>query len=269
MVAHPPIIDRSIPDRCGEPVHCHRPVAVEGALHAGVVADSGQPRDDGVGSSSSAGDRQLGCRDPANAAELRIQGETAIGNADLGTLGGPAFAEFVPIQETKRSILRLRPSELTRLLNSTPLGTVTSERRLYRDRQKAGYRIGEQRWVDLVRYTAWLAAERHAVKSVQPSEKPLSKKRGRITKQQVMGLLNAQSFCCGLTGWELTPHTAALDHRMPVSRGGEHTIANAQVLHEVVNRAKGTLTNEEFITLCRAVVSHAEATAPQPNKEQP
>lgn len=269
MVTHTPITDRSIPDRYDEPVHSRRPVAVESTLHAGVLADSGQPRNGGVGPPSSAGDGRLGCRDPANAAELFVQGEATNGNTDLGTLGGSAFAEFVPIQEAKRSILRLRPSELTRLLNSTPLGTVTSERQLYRDRQKAGYRIGEHRWVDLVRYTAWLAAERHAPKSISHSEKALPKKLGRITKQQVMSLLNAQSFSCGLTGWELTPHTASLDHRLPVSRGGEHTIANAQVLHEDVNRAKGTLTNEEFISLCRAVVRHVDKTSLQSAKEQP
>lgn len=56
---------------------------------------------------------------------------------------------------------QLKPSELVRLLNSTPLGEVTSERQLYRDRQRAGFRIGDGNRVDLVRYTAWLAWERH------------------------------------------------------------------------------------------------------------
>jgi CRISPR/Cas system Type II protein with McrA/HNH and RuvC-like nuclease domain len=47
-----------------------------------------------------------------------------------------------------------------------------------------------------------------------------------------------------------------LDHILPVSRGGKHSIENAQVLHKEVNRAKGTLTNEEFIQLCHEVVAH-------------
>lgn len=55
----------------------------------------------------------------------------------------------------------LKPSELVRLLNSTPLGEVTNERLLYRDRQRAGFRIGDGKHVDLVRYAAWLAWERH------------------------------------------------------------------------------------------------------------
>ncbi len=64
----------------------------------------------------------------------------------------------------------LKPSELVRLLNSTPLGEVTSERQLYRDRQRAGYRVGEGTRVDLVRYTAWLAWERHNPEPEQPAE---------------------------------------------------------------------------------------------------
>ncbi|MFV0442872.1 MAG: hypothetical protein ACK5Q5_04795 [Planctomycetaceae bacterium] len=57
---------------------------------------------------------------------------------------------------------RLKPSELCRLLNSTPLGAVIVERQLYRHRMRAGYRIGDGKHVDLVRYVAWLVRERHA-----------------------------------------------------------------------------------------------------------
>lgn len=54
----------------------------------------------------------------------------------------------------------LKPSDLARLLNSTPLGTVIDERQLYRHRMRAGYRIGDGRRVDLFRYVAWLVEER-------------------------------------------------------------------------------------------------------------
>ena len=57
---------------------------------------------------------------------------------------------------------RLRPSELCRLLNSTPLGEVLSERQLHRHRTRAGNRIGDGRHVDLLRYVAWLVQARHA-----------------------------------------------------------------------------------------------------------
>jgi TP901 family phage tail tape measure protein len=38
---------------------------------------------------------------------------------------------------------KMRPGELCRLLNSTPLGEVTSERQIYRHRQRAGNRVGQ------------------------------------------------------------------------------------------------------------------------------
>jgi hypothetical protein len=61
---------------------------------------------------------------------------------------------------------RLRPSELCRLLNSTPLGEVIGERQLHRHRTRAGLRVGDSRHVDLVRYTAWLVRTRHTAKPV-------------------------------------------------------------------------------------------------------
>jgi len=56
---------------------------------------------------------------------------------------------------------QLRPTELVRLLNSTPLGEVLSERQLLRHRSRAGFRIGDDRHVDLFRYVAWLVSVRH------------------------------------------------------------------------------------------------------------
>jgi len=53
---------------------------------------------------------------------------------------------------------QLRPSMLTRMLNSTPLGEVISERQLRRHRNGAGYRIGDEKRVDLFRYGAAVEA---------------------------------------------------------------------------------------------------------------
>ena len=50
----------------------------------------------------------------------------------------------------------------------TPLGEVTSDRRVYRHREQAGLRIGEWRKVNLYRYMAWLI-ERIADKKKAPS----------------------------------------------------------------------------------------------------
>ena len=66
---------------------------------------------------------------------------------------------------------RLRPSELAKLLNSTPLGTVIDERQLYRHRMRAGFRIGDGKHLDLFRYVAWLVHTRHEPRP-EPQQDP-------------------------------------------------------------------------------------------------
>ena len=73
----------------------------------------------------------------------------------------------------------------------------------------------------------------------------------------VVELLKRQGFRCALTGRELTPESAALDHIVPIRCGGQHVIANTQVLHKDVNRAKCSLTNQEFVAICAEVVRWA------------
>lgn len=75
-----------------------------------------------------------------------------------------------------------------------------------------------------------------------------------------MNVVETQKYKCALTGRALTPDIAALDHCIPVSRGGSILDAeNLQVIHSDVNAAKGTMTNSEFIALCREVVSFVDA----------
>ena len=89
--------------------------------------------------------------------------------------------------------------------------------------------------------------------------------RGPVCIESVLLLLDYQQHRCALTGRRLTPQTAALDHIVPIRFGGEHVIENAQVLHKDVNRAKGSLTSDEFIGMCREVARWADA--PSTHKE--
>ena len=50
----------------------------------------------------------------------------------------------------------LRPSELARLLNTSPLGEVINDHQLRRHRTRAGFRVGDGTHVDLYRYASWL-----------------------------------------------------------------------------------------------------------------
>lgn len=101
-------------------------------------------------------------------------------------------------------------------------------------------------------------------KSVHPEESEdvviEQRPEGPISTDNVMRLLRFQQYRCALTGRSLTPELASLDHIIPIRCDGEHLIENTQVLHRDVNRSKGSLMNDEFIQLCREVVSHTAAT---------
>ena len=84
-----------------------------------------------------------------------------------------------------------------------------------------------------------------------------SRPSGPVSTGNVLRLLEYQKHRCALTGRTLEPNTASLDHIMPVRSGGEHSIQNTQVLHKDVNKAKTTMTNDEFIQLCLEVVQHS------------
>jgi len=86
---------------------------------------------------------------------------------------------------------------------------------------------------------------------------PVAPPRGSVCTGSVLNLLEYQGYRCALTGRALTPQTTALDHIVPIRQGGEHVIENTQVLHKEVNRAKGSLSNEEFLAMCREVVRWA------------
>lgn len=56
---------------------------------------------------------------------------------------------------------------------------------------------------------------------------------------------------------KVTPDTARIDHKIPVSSGGGDEIENLQWVHQEINRMKGSLDNDEFIDLCRKVAQWA------------
>jgi 5-methylcytosine-specific restriction endonuclease McrA len=77
----------------------------------------------------------------------------------------------------------------------------------------------------------------------------------KIKPSDLRILLERQCYRCALTGRQLTPDTASVDHVIPLSRGGSHSIDNLQIVHSIVNKAKGSLTQDEFIALCRDVAA--------------
>lgn len=66
---------------------------------------------------------------------------------------------------------------------------------------------------------------------------------------------------CSLTGIDINladPETYSLDHIIPKSKGGSCTIDNCQIVCSAVNKAKHDLYMEDFIQLCKNVISYIE-----------
>lgn len=78
------------------------------------------------------------------------------------------------------------------------------------------------------------------------------------TSQELMQLLQQQAYRCALTGKLLTPQTARLDHKCPVSQGGSHDVNNLHWVLETVNTAKGTMKLDEFVGMCIDVAKWAQ-----------
>lgn len=81
-----------------------------------------------------------------------------------------------------------------------------------------------------------------------------------VTAKMIMQLVEQQGYRCALSGRTLTPETASLDHVVPLARGGEHGIENLWVVDQQINSAKGTMTVEEFQSMCRDVASYQGQT---------
>ena len=63
----------------------------------------------------------------------------------------------------------MRPVEVARLINSTPLGFILAQARIYRDFNRVGFRIAasdNSRNINLLKYIAWLCDEKHTVRDV-------------------------------------------------------------------------------------------------------
>lgn len=265
--------------QCGlpQPQNACRPVVASDPFDAPILANSQQPVTSGETTKEYSENGDLGAGGASDACIAKPTSQDASSLGQLETLGPKPCQASAPLcsETPPTSHLRaLRPSEAVRLLNSTPMGEVVSERQLYRHRQRATHRLGDGRRIDLYRYTAWLIHERRVrgcsrpvttyATVVERGQSRISESAVRLiescpTADEVIRLLKRQDYCCALSGVELTPETAALDHVIPIARGGTHSIRNAQILNKDVNRAKGTLTNAEFIALCRAVVDHVDS----------
>jgi hypothetical protein len=98
---------------------------------------------------------------------------------------------------------QLKPGELIRLINSTPLGEVLREPQLRLQRSRAGLRIGRGPTIDLLQYTAWLVAERHRPSPATPSSSSAPHDAQRLRDEAAQAAANvASSGGAGASKWE-------------------------------------------------------------------
>jgi CRISPR/Cas system Type II protein with McrA/HNH and RuvC-like nuclease domain len=66
------------------------------------------------------------------------------------------------------------------------------------------------------------------------------------------------STVCYLSGEKinLNENTYHFDHILPSSRGGDNTLENLGVTHEIVNKMKGDLTPKELILWCEKILKY-------------
>jgi 5-methylcytosine-specific restriction endonuclease McrA len=226
-------------------------VGSDGDLHGDCVEEPRLPAEAAVSEAESAATADVAeVLQPSITGRQNGRGQSA--ERELGVLGqiSESHAEPVHPEMGAEWSTPMRPVDAVALLNSTPLGYVIDVRQLYRQRVRAGRRVSVGRKIDFLRYVAWLVQLRHVPRR--------GADRG-ICYRDILDILKSQGYRCALTGRRLTPATAALDHIHAISRGGTHQTGNIQILHKDVNRAKATLTNEEFIDMCREVIRWIDA----------
>jgi len=67
-------------------------------------------------------------------------------------------------------------------------------------------------------------------------------------------LAKRQKMLCALTGRRLTNENISPDHIIPISKGGTHDIGNIRLVDRDANIARASLSDEDFLKLCKDVV---------------
>lgn len=89
-----------------------------------------------------------------------------------------------------------------------------------------------------------------------PATPPLTE--GDVTGTDLVWLLTTQvregAPRDPYTNVALTPATTTLDHVVPRHLGGSDALSNLQWLHKDINAMKGSLTEVDFVAVCRLIV---------------
>jgi len=118
--------------------------------------------------------------------------------------------------------------------------------------KKIAVSLGIENIKDMFHPSVVKTASDHHPKTI---EKKLRQNESGVTPAFLLRLIESQEHRCALSGVELKPEKAELDHKIPYQKGGKHEPENVQWLSKEINRMKGTMTNERFIELCKKVAA--------------
>lgn len=96
--------------------------------------------------------------------------------------------------------------------------------------------------------------KRHTFQQLAKAQRKESKVN--ISRWELARLFIRQKGLCRLTGEKLTRENISLDHIVPKIRGGSVGIENLSFVTKEVNIAKNKLLDNEFVELCKKVISH-------------
>lgn len=132
----------------------------------------------------------------------------------------------------------------------------------WREKNKESHRAAIKRWREKNRDRVKEVERRRSKRRFfqrRASASVCRTKQGDIKELTVaiFWLWHKQRGRCALTGKRLD-RTAELDHIIPVSKGGLNHPSNLQWLSPEVNQCKNDLTDQEFINICKAVLSYKQ-----------
>lgn len=89
---------------------------------------------------------------------------------------------------------------------------------------------------------------------IEPSpENETQTRDAKVTGKALFALAKSNGFRCALSGVEMHPDDASIDHVVPLSKGGDHSMCNMAIIHMAVNRMKGEMDHAEFVRWCTLI----------------
>jgi 5-methylcytosine-specific restriction endonuclease McrA len=86
-------------------------------------------------------------------------------------------------------------------------------------------------------------------------------KNGRISAFDLWKIARKQKLKCALSGEKLTNENMSIDHIVSKSKGGLNIPSNVRLVLKPINTARQTMTDKEFIELCKKVVRHSNLSS--------